>query len=66
MPQSMTDNKRKRHLPGKEQDRIIVMDQSETYRHIARQYFPNAIIVADRVHVIRMVNQHLLKLWPAA
>jgi transposase len=50
-------------LPGKENVRVIVMDLSETYRAIARKYFPNAMIVADRFHVVRMVNQHFLKLW---
>jgi transposase len=52
-----------KRLPGREQVRVIVMDLSETYRQIARQYFPNAMIVADRFHVIRLVNQHFLKLW---
>lgn len=51
-----------KRLPGKEHVRVIVMDSSETYRSIARQYFPNALIVTDRFHVIRMVNQHFLKL----
>ncbi|WP_417276403.1 transposase [Castellaniella sp.] len=50
-------------MPGKENVRVIVMDLSETYRAIARKYFPNALIVADRFHVVRMVNQHFLKLW---
>ncbi|WP_417252097.1 ISL3 family transposase [Castellaniella sp.] len=52
-----------KRLPGKENVRVIVMDLSETYRAIARKYFPNALIVADRFHVIRLVNQHFLKLW---
>ena len=52
-----------KRLPGKENVRVIVMDLSETYRRIARQYFPNAMIVADRFHVVRLVNQHFLKLW---
>jgi len=52
-----------KRLPGKEQVRVIVMDLSETYRQIARQYFPNAIIVADRFHVIRLVNQHFMQIW---
>src|SRR5699024_3589210 len=30
---------------------------------LARQYFPNVQIVADRFHVVRLVNQHFLKLW---
>jgi len=52
-----------KRLPGREQVRVIVMDLSETYRAIARRYFPNAMIVADRFHVVRLVNQHFLKLW---
>ena len=50
-------------LPGRENVQVVVMDLSETYRRIARQYFPNATIVADRFHVIRLVNQHFLKAW---
>ncbi len=50
-------------LPGRDNVRVIVMDMSETYRAIARRYFPNAKIVADRFHVIRLVNQHFLKAW---
>jgi len=50
-------------LPGRENVQVIVMDLSDTYRSIARRYFPNATIVADRFHVIRLVNQHFLKAW---
>jgi transposase len=50
-------------LPGRENVRVIVMDLSETYRSIAKKYFPNAMIVADRFHVIRLLNHHFLKLW---
>ncbi len=49
-----------RRLPGKDNVRFIVMDLSETYRYIARQYSPRARIVADRFYVIRLVNQHFL------
>lgn len=52
-----------RHLPGKHNVKLIVMDLSETYRSIARQHFPQARIVADRFHVIRLVNQHFLNAW---
>jgi transposase len=51
------------HLPGRDRVQVIVMDLSETYRSIARRYFPQATIVADRFHVIRLVNQHFLKVW---
>ena len=50
-------------LPDKRKVRVVVMDLSETYRSIARKYFPNAQIVADRFHVIRLVNHHFLKVW---
>ena len=52
-----------KHLPGRDQVQVIVMDLSETYRSIARSYFPQATIVADRFHVIRLVNLHFLRVW---
>jgi len=52
-----------KQLPDKSKVRVVVMDLSETYRHLARHYFPNAKIVSDRFHVIRLVNHHFLKLW---
>lgn len=39
------------------------MDLSTSYRSIAKKYFPKAIIVADRFHVIRLVNQRFLETW---
>lgn len=50
-------------LKGKEKVKIVVIDLSETYRSIIRKYFPNAKIVSDRFHVIRLVNQHFLEIW---
>lgn len=39
------------------------MDLSKVYRQIAQCYFPNAIIVADRFHVVRLISHHFLKVW---
>ena len=39
------------------------MDLSSGYRHLVRQYFPNAKIVSDRFHAIRLVIQHFLETW---
>lgn len=50
-------------LPDKQKVRVVVMDLSETYRGLARKYFPQAKIVADRFHVIRLVSHHFLKVW---
>ncbi len=50
-------------LKGKEQVRVVLMDLSETYRSIAKKHFTNAMIVADRFHVIRIVNHRFVKTW---
>ena len=48
-------------LPGKERVKMICIDLSNPYRRIIKQYFPNAKIVSDRFHVIRIVGHHFLK-----
>ena len=50
-------------LEGKEQVRIVCMDLAVVYRSIVKKHFPNAVIVADRFHVIRLINQHFLACW---
>ncbi len=50
-------------IPERHRTKVVVMDLSETYRQIARKYFPSAMIVADRFHVIRLVNHQFLKAW---
>ena len=50
-------------LEGKHEVRIVCMDLSSTYRAVVRKHFPNARIVADRFHVIRLVNHHFLACW---
>jgi transposase len=50
-------------LPGRKRVRIVCMDLSQVYRAIARKYFPNALIVADRFHVIRLINHHFMACW---
>ncbi len=50
-------------LEGKEQVRVVCMDLAVVYRAIAQKHFPRAVIVADRFHVIRIVNRHFLACW---
>lgn len=50
-------------LPGKEHTQIVCIDLSETYRAIVKRHFVNAVIVADRFHVIRLVGQYLMEAW---
>ena len=50
-------------LPGKDRVRIVCMDLASVYRAIVRKHFPKAKIVADRFHVIRLINHHFLGCW---
>jgi transposase len=50
-------------LKGKDAVRVVCMDLSSTYRAIVRKHFPKAKIVADRFHVIRLINHHFLACW---
>jgi transposase len=50
-------------LTGKDGVRVVCMDLSSTYRALVRRHFPRAQIVADRFHVIRLINHHFLACW---
>lgn len=50
-------------LEGKDLVRVVCMDLAAVYRSIVQTHFPNAVIVADRFHVIRLVNHHFLACW---
>lgn len=48
-------------LPGKERVKVVCIDLSSSYRSLIKQYFPQAKIVADRFHVIRLLNHHAMQ-----
>lgn len=50
-------------LEGKALVRVVCMDLASNYRALVRKHFPNARIVADRFHVIRLINHHFLLCW---
>ena len=50
-------------LEGKADVRVVCMDLAPAYRALVRKHFPNARIVADRFHVIRVINHHFLACW---
>ena len=50
-------------LEGKAEVRVVCMDLATSYRSLVRLHFPNARIVADRFHVIRIINHHFLACW---
>lgn len=43
-------------IPGRENVRLVVLDMSDTYRSFARGFFPNAQLVADKFHVLRLLS----------
>lgn len=49
------------NLTAKNRVRAVCMDLSESYRSIARAYFPRALVIADRFHVVRLALHHLMK-----
>ena len=48
-------------LKGRHKVKVICIDLSSSYRHLLKKWFPNAHIVADRFHVVRIVQYHFLK-----
>jgi transposase len=50
-------------LEGKTAVRVVCMDLATNYRALVRHHFPRALIVADRFHVIRIINHHFLACW---
>ncbi len=42
---------------------VVCMDLAASYRALVRKHFPQARIVADRFHVIRLINQQFLAGW---
>ena len=52
-----------RRLKYRDRTDYVVMDLSSTYRSIVQKYFPNAQIITDRFHVIRLVILRFLATW---
>jgi transposase len=50
-------------LPGRERVRVVCMDLSPSYRRTVQRIFPQAKIVSDRFHVIRLVGHHVHRQW---
>lgn len=50
-------------LPNKKRVQVVCMDLSTTYRTLVRRYFPNAKIVADRFHVIRLIQHQCMTVY---
>lgn len=51
---------------GRENVEVVCIDLSSNYRNVIRRCFPRARIVADRFHVIRLVQYHFMEFCKAA
>lgn len=51
-----------RGLKGRHKVRVVCIDLSNAYRDLIRKWFPNAILVADRFHAVRVVMHHFTEL----
>jgi transposase len=49
------------HIPGRDKVKVVVMDLSSGYRALAQKLFPNADIVADKFHVLRLPSPMIMK-----
>lgn len=47
------------HIPGRENVRFVVTDLCDPFKTFARGFFPNAQVVADKFHVLRLLIPHI-------
>jgi transposase len=47
------------HIPGRENVRYVVLDMCDAFKSFAQEHFPNAELVADKFHVLRLLTPHL-------
>ena len=50
-----------RYIPNRDNVKNVVIDLSTTYRSFATDFFPKAKIIADKFHVIRLLNTPINK-----
>ncbi len=50
-----------RSLKGRNRVKVVCMDMYAPYRKMVKRWFPNAKIVTDRFHVIKLINHHFAK-----
>ncbi len=46
-----------RHIPGRENVKNVICDFAPSMRSFAKSFFPNARIIADKFHLVRLANQ---------
>jgi transposase len=50
-----------RYIPKRSNVNWVTMDLSQTFRRFSKDFFPRAQIVADKFHVVRLLDNHINK-----
>lgn len=49
------------NIPGRENVKNVTLDMSDTYRSFVKEFFPNAKLIADKFHVLRLMTPAINK-----
>lgn len=49
------------NIPGRENVKHVALDLCDPYKKFVKEFFPNANIVADKFHVLRLLNHHIMR-----
>lgn len=49
------------YIPGRERVQRAVIDMCDPFKKFVKEFFPNAIVVADKFHVLRLLNPAINK-----
>ena len=47
------------HISGRENVKNVVLDLADSYKSFAKEFFPNSQLIADKFHVLRLLNPAL-------
>lgn len=50
-----------KHIEGRENVRLVAIDLADSYKSFVFKYFPNAEIVADKFHVLRLLSPAIIR-----
>lgn len=49
------------HIEGRENVKNVILDLCDPFKNFAREHFPNAKIIADKFHVLRLITPALIR-----
>jgi len=50
-----------KHIPGREDVKLVTIDMSSSYKALVRKFFPNAKIISDKFHALRLLTPYIMK-----